>query len=730
MYITALKKNVSLQFRMKKGVILHIFFLIIVSYNCFASRQTQTDTIVNRTMNAAEKYNDLVEHYSAEVYTRTYVETVKKNFFYKYTHLIPRFVLHDPKNDEAVIETISDLRYDFPNTYVQDIRYVSGTLTGRKDIEMIPFELLNINIYGETTNDESFFMPTRFSTAKYYRYELYQTFTENNKTYYNIHYTPIYENTKLLKGSFIVEHGTWRIIFFRGEGLGIFSDFSFEMTMGNEWITNYLPVRFTIYQTVAYLGNVLAGRHLATIKYNDIQLRQIKETPRSLNISDTYKVRLDSVPVRSDSVFWEKMRPIPLQAMERDVISRYISHQKERTNNVRIDTLSGVQRAQQVAQRMVMNSSYKYRSTRIGYSGLLNPLMLGYSSRDGVTYRQKLSFNIDLKHGRTVGINAFAGYMFRRKEFFTDFTTSWNYDPYHLGSATFSVGNGNPTYSSLFVDQIRDSLKNKGLTFEDISLNYYKDYYFKLYNTLEAANGLLLQTGIDYHIRKSKNNQIKLRSLSSDSEPIAGLFGTKRSFAPFVRISWTPMQYYRYEGRQKIYERSAFPTFKLELSRSFLDILGSTSQYNRIEFDISQHIPFGLRHSLQYHVGAGKFINQRTEYFADFVYFSKNNFPENWNDGLGGNFNLLSRDLYNASDSYIQGHIMFEAPFLILKNIDFASDFADKERIYLSQLHTPQITSYTELGYGIGNRFFNAGFFCSFHKTQFKQLGVRAAFEL
>ncbi len=108
-----------------------------------------------------------------------------------------------------------------------------------------------------------------FSTAKYYRYSLYQTFTENSKTYYNIQYTPIYENTKLLKGSFIVEHGTWRIIFFRGEGLDIFSDFSFEMTMGDEWITNYLPVHFTIYQTVSYLGNVLAERHLANIKYSE-----------------------------------------------------------------------------------------------------------------------------------------------------------------------------------------------------------------------------------------------------------------------------------------------------------------------------------------------------------------------------------------------------------------------------------------------------------------------------
>jgi len=717
---------------MKKGLILQILLLIVFTFNSFAMESTlPIDTIMKRAMNAAEKYNNLIDNYTAEVYTRTYVETVKKNFFYKYTHLIPQFVLHDPDNDAAVIETISDFRFEYPKSYVQDIRHVTGTLTGRKDIDMIPFELLNINIYGETTNDESFFMPIRFNTSRYYRYTLYQTITENEKTYYNIHFTPIYENTKLLKGYFIVEKGTWRVIFFKGEGVDIFSDFSFEMTMGDEWITNYLPVNFTIYQTASYLGNVLASRHLATITYRDIGLRQILEPVKSLNISDTYKVRLDSVPIRSDALFWDEHRPLPLQEREKDVITRHMQQQIAKgAEKAESDTLNGSRIAQQMAQRMVVNSNYKYKSTRIGYSGLFNPLMLGYSSRDGVTYRQKLSFNIDLHRNRSLRVNAFAGYMFRRKEFFTDLTTSWNYEPFHLGTASFSVGIGNPTYSSLFVDQIKERLENQGLSFEDISLRYYKDYYFKLFNTYELINGLLLQTGVDYHIRKSKNKPLMLRAVSDVVDPIENLFGTKKSFAPYIRLSWTPVQYYRYEGRQKIHERSVFPTFKVELSRSFLDILGSTSQYNRIEFDISQNIQTGLMNSLQYHLGAGMFINQETEYFADFVYFSKNNFPENWNDGLGGNFNLLSRALYNASDSYIQAHMLFETPFLLLKNIPFVSDFADKERIYLSQLYTPQIISYTEFGYGIGNRFFNAGIFGSFHKTDFKQIGVRAAFEL
>ncbi|MGI6074340.1 MAG: DUF5686 family protein [Fermentimonas sp.] len=717
-------------------VIVGIFLFACVSAS-FGEGDLPLDTILRRTMFAAEKYNNLVESYTAEVYTRTYVKALKHNFLYKYTHFIPQFVLHDPKDDEALIETISNFEYDFPNNYVRDIKYVTGTLTKKKDIDMIPLELLHLNIYGETSNEESFFMPVRFKTKKYYTYTLLSTFESEGKTYYNIEFVPIYENNKLLQGSFVVENGTWRIVSFNGEGVDIFSTFSVDMEMGHEWVTNYLPEDFVIHQKTSYLGNVLTSRHIAHIDYKDIELRSNTEPVETLNISDFYRVRLDSVPVINDSTFWIERRPVPLQAVEKSVMDDYNARQQAKMDELRReanDTLNGNGKAaKEFAQLMVMNSRYQYKTMKIGYSGLLNPLMIGYSSRDGVTYRQKLAFNVDLSHYRTLRMNAFAGYVFNKRELITDLTTSFNYDPYRLGSVTLSVGNGTPTYSSTFVKTIQDRLDKQGLeemTFDDISENYYNDYYLKAFNTYEPTNGVLFQTGLEYHIRKSKRSKQHFRSaITEEEEPISDLFGTKRSFAPFIRLSITPKQYYRYEGRQKIYVRSPYPTFKVELSQSIEDVLRSNSSYTRVEVDMSHIIPLGLMHTFQYHVGAGKILNQKTEYFTDFVYFARNNFPERWKDGLGGVFNLLNRDLFNASDTYVQCHLMLESPFLFLQKIRLISDFAEKERFYVSQLYTPQIKSYTELGYGIGNRFFNAGVFGSFHQAKFWHLGMRAAFE-
>lgn len=722
-------KFVCLCFGMKVKIII-LIALLFATFRLFPREAVSCDTVLKRTMDAAERYNGLVEKYEAQVYMRTYVQTLKKNLLYKYTHYVPRFVLHNPNEDESVIETISTLKYEYPNKYVQNIEYVSGTLTRKKDIELIPFNLLNINIYGESTNDESFFMPLRKSTAKYYRYKLKNEYTENERTYYTVEFAPIYEIPNLIKGYFVVERGTWRIVRFKGEGLDFFSDFSFEMKMGEHWIMNFLPVDVVIYHTTSYLGNKVASRYLAQIEYKNIVLREsFEKKQKELNISDYYKIRVDSVPLFNDTVFWKQKRPIPLQAAEKEVLDTFYMRQ-QRKMQTQHDTLVLNKNILYFAQFMLKDSEYNYGGTRIGYGGLLNPSLVGYSSIDGITYKQRVSFHFTLPRFQSLELNAFAGYMFKRKELFTDITTTWNYDPARLSSLTLAMGNGNPTYSSLFVKQIQDSLINKGLHFEDVAVNYFKDYYFRLFNTFEPTNGLLVSSGLEYHIRKGQRPKKELRGVTTNTEHIEDMFGTRRSFAPFIRLSWTPEQYYRYQGNQKVYVRSRYPTFQIEMTKSFKNILGSTSDFYRVEMDVSQEIPFGLMRTFNYHIGAGRFTNTKTEYFADFIYFAKNNFPENWKDGIGGNFNLLRRHLYNASDLYVQAHFMLETPFLFLKNIRFLSELTDRERLYFSQLYTPQIQSYSEIGYGVGSKYFKGGVFASFHKLSFRQIGFRATIEL
>ena len=729
----------QLQLHTMKKVILYIFILLLsTNFKTFAQQDESIDTIMEKSMKAAESYSEVVEECDAEIYMRMYVETLKRNFFYRYTHLIPNFVLHNRNGNEGLFEIISDLKFNYPNNYTVDIKNLSGTFH-QKDIEkMLPSSLVHLNVYNKMSSNERFFMPLREESKKYYQYELKRTFIHNGDTYYTISFTPIYKTPKLLEGTIVLEKDTWRVMQFVCEGVDLASEFSIELYMGNTKATEMLPVNAVVHQKFSYLGNVVTNRCLVNINYRLIQLNEKRKKKINLNISNFYKVRLDSVPLKNDPEYWEKERKIPLQAKEQDLIDEFlIKKEKEEQEELAKDTANNKNNAVAWAKTMVRNSRYKYKNTSISYSGAFNPFMLGYSSFDGLTYRQKIGINYELKRQTNIEMNAFVGYMFKRKELFTNLTTTWNYNPTHLGKLSLSLGNGNKTYSSRYLEEVQDSLKNSGLNLEDMDFEYYNDYYLRLHNTVEVSNGFTLGTGIDFHIRKAANEQLddlninqSILKLNNDTEEITKMYKPQKIFAPTLTLSWTPEQYYRFDGRQKIYVRSPYPTVKLSLSKGIRGVLGSTSGYNRVELDLSQNIQLNLMKSVQYHIGMGFFSNQKSEYFTDFDFFSKRNFPDTWDDGIGGVFNLLDRRFYNASDTYVQNHIMYESPFLILNLVPAISKGVVTERLYLSHLYNPYIRSYTELGYGIGNSYFNAAVFGSFHKLKFHEIGFKVSLNI
>ena len=698
-------------------------------------------------MKAAETYAEAVEEYDAEVYMRVYVETLKKNWLYRYTHLIPNFVMHNRKGDEGVIEVLSDLKFTYPNNYTADIKNLSGTFTQKNITEMLPINLINLNVYSEMSANELFFMPLRETSKKYYRYELKRTFTQNGTTFCTISFTPIYKSPKLLEGTFVIEKDSWRVMQFVSEGIDLASEFSIELNMGNSESTKMLPVSAVIHQKFSYLGNVVTNRNLVNINYKSIKLNPKREKEKNLNLSNFFKVRLDSVPIQNNSLFWEKSRKIPLQAKEKELLDEFYleqSREKEKqAAKMGKDSLNdNKNNTMEWAKTMVMDSRYKYKATSITYGGIFNPTLFGYSSFDGLTYGQEVKVNYELKRQSSLEFNAFVGYMFKRKELFTDISASWNYNPTHLGRLSISVGNDNKTYSSIFLQEIQDSLVNNGLNIKDLAFDYYKNYYLRIYNTVEVANGFSIGTGLDYHIRDATDNKVDesaiISSISMDNtalngngtEGITKLFKRRKTFAPVLTLTWTPEQYYRFERRQKIYVRSRFPTMKVQFSKGLKGVLGSASEYNRLEFDISQNIQLDLMKSFQYHIGMGFFSNQKSEYFTDFEYFAKRNFPDTWDDGIGGVFNLLDRQFYNASDTYIQNHFMYESPFIILNLVPVLAKGVVTERLYLSHLFNPYIRSYAEFGYGIGNNFLNAAIFGSFHKLKFHEVGFKVSLNI
>lgn len=707
-----------------------IIWFMMMAFSVFGKESATIDSVLHQTMTFSQKYSEAIDSYDADVYLRTYSNTEKKNFLYKYLYRIPNFVLYDHKSNNAIIETMNEVHYRYPDNYAFDVHDANGTLVSSENIFMIPYNFLNINIYSKYTNDKRFFMPLRFSTKKYYRYTLVDVYKQNGTNYFKVKYMPKISSSKLLTGCFTVQGSTWLITDFYGEGKDMLLDFSIQIKMGTNSLEKILPKQFKITRTHYFLGNNITNTYRAKVDYISIKAMEKSHYKKTFNVGNTYRLHLDSMAVIRKKSFWKERDSLPMTDGEKALFlklqeTKSLEEEYEHKHHLFYNN----QTARVITQSIVANTNYYYKKTEINYSGLLNPAMISYSTASGVLYKLNLGFTSNFQFDRQLHVSASASYAVKYNDLLADISMLFIYNPKHFGNLSLSCGEGNRSFSSSFIQQVQDSLTLYGLKFNDLFKNSYKDYYAGLHNNIEVINGLQLTTNVDYHIRRAFYISNPNEVMNNDSKDQL-LQNMREYFIPSISITWTPAQYYRMEGYTKIYDHSFFPTFKVDYAHCFRGILGSNAEYDKIEADINQNIGLGLTKTLQYHIGGGMYLRTITDYFADFSYFSRYNFPNNWNDKMGGIFNLLPYDAYNASNYYIQAHARFETPFLLFALFPQLPFGILNERLYLSELNTAYLPSYTEIGYGVGNRFVNVGVFVSFVKTKYTNIGAKFVFLL
>ena len=421
---------------------------------------------------------------------------------------------------------------------------------------------------------------------------------------------------------------------------------------------------------------------------------------------------------------FNRIRPIPLSEWEDSLYQSFDKrHQiqvqdtlkKEETKFQKNLTYIG-----QIGDALI--SSYDIDITKIGSincSPLINPLLVSYSHSNGISYRQEFKYNKLFHDGRLLHIVPQIGYNFTKKELYAQMDAEYIYNPSKHGSITFGIGNGNRIYSSIVLDQLKE-IPDSIFSFDGLNLDYFKDVYLNVAHNIEIINGLNLWTGISMHWRHTK---------SSPEVEARGVRSQYNSFAPRIRIEWTPGMYYYMNGKRKINVGSRFPTFVADYERG-IQLMKHSGKYERLEFSAEQKIRFRQLHTIAYHIGGGFFTNQDDMYFVDYVNFANRNLPQGWNDDMGGTFQMLDGRWYNASRHYFRGNMTYETPFLLLYPVTRLLSFIQKERIYAGILFMPHLNPYIELGYGIGTHLFDGGVFIGNEKGRFTSVGFKFTFEL
>lgn len=697
------------------------------------------DSILNNIFEFSPFYSKIVDEYKADLYLKGRVQVHKSNKLVRY---IPSMFRLEKGVNDYIIESLSEMHYTAPDIYNRKVKAMSSTFPRNKGELTDLTDFLNLNIYSSSIMTDKLLSPLDKESAKYYTYLLDSIVGNSDNQIYKIRVIPKFKGTQLVSGYIWVSDEIWTIREVYFEGKFDMIEFKLRNIMGEEGDEEFLPVKLNLDINFKFMGNHLEMNADAWVKYNMVQFykggeRRKSQKKHSHDLTEFYQLTSDSTEMTTDKEKFNSLRPIPLSPKED---SLYLQYQ------LRQDTINLEQPVEDKGKKSaefwgqlgdVLISSYNVNLAGLGSikcSPLINPVMLDYSHSRGVSYRQRFKFNKLFPDDKLLRIIPQIGYNFTKKELYVKGDLEYLYWPEKLGSIEVNAGNGNRIYSSVVLDKLK-ALPDSSLNFNEMDLDYFKDVYLNVFHNIEPVNGLFIKAGVSVHWRYLMDKtHLQLKDFMTQAG--GGMLqdldirSEYNSFAPRIRIEWTPNMYYYMNGRRKMNVGSSMPTFILDYERGFKGIFNSNDEHERVEFDVQQKIKLNQIRTISYRAGFGLFTKKDNIYFVDFVNFSRSNLPEGWNDEIGGTFQLLDRRWFNSSRQYWRGHVAYESPFILLRPLNRWLGMIQQERLYGGLLFMPHLNPYVELGYGIGTHIFDAGVFVSSINGKFDTVGFKFTFEL
>ena len=700
------------------------------------------DSILQNIFEFSPFYSKIVDEYKADVYIKGRVRVHKSNKLVKY---IPSMFRLEKGVNDYLVESLSEMHYTAPDIYNRKVKAMSSTFPRNRGELTDLTDFLNMNIYSSSIMTDKLLSPLDEESSKFYTYLLDSIADEDDSRKYKITIIPKFKGTQLVNGYIWVSDEVWTIREVYFEGKFDMIEFKLRNVMGEEGNEEFLPVHLNLDINFRFMGNHLAMKAEAWVKYDMVNFyqggeRRKSQKKHSHDLTEFYELTSDSTSAITDYEKFKELRPIPLTDDEEFL---YLKH---RIRNGKIDWIFEEQANKPEPKKStvfwgqlgdMLISSYNVNLAGLGSvrcSPLINPVMLDYSHTHGISYRQRFKFNKLFPNDRLLRIVPQVGYNFTKKELYVKGDMEFQYWPEKRGGLEVGAGNGNRIYSSVVLDKLQ-SLPDSSFNFKNMELDYFKDIYLNVFHNLEPVNGLFIKAGVSMHWRHLMD---KSKLMLNDFIQQAGggilsnmdIRADYNSFAPRLRIEWTPGMYYYMNGRRKMNVGSSFPTFILDYERGFKGIFNSNDEHERVEFDVQQKIKLNQIRTLSYRAGFGMFTRMDNIYFVDFVNFKRSNIPEGWNDEIGGTFQLLDRQWYNSSRQYWRGHVAYESPFILLRPFNRWLGMIQQERLYGGILFMPHLNPYVELGYGIGTHIFDAGVFVSSINGKFDTVGFKFTFEL
>jgi hypothetical protein len=759
-----------------------------------ASGEDPAYWIMRKTIGLANYHLNEVLKYHAEIYIKGSAIAEKIPRALQRRIQVENF---NVKEDEAyMLESFNEVWFTAPDDYKMRVIASQNTLPGYTD-NINPMDYINASLYQQEI--EGVISPLARNAFSHYRYEFEGTFLEGAHIINKIKVIPKRKSQQLVRGTLFIVEDIWCLHSSDLSVNTLAGTIYLQQLYANVIMDAWLPVSHKMQVDLDIIGVKAKATYVSSLEYLEVTLnpnlpetyftsmnpaweepeetdevkpelskdqqkinellkkeelsnRDVqklsrlmeKETadaaPEDMDLSDELdqtrtKFSVEEDALKTDSLYWNQIRPIPLTPEEHLTIRQRDSIMGTAVRTTSSDTsrISPDRRRKKPVRWIATGHRYNWNKGRIRFShgGLFDPDMLGYNTVDGLHYGQDLTFNLKLDSAHILRSWFKASYAFHRKAPMI----TWNWDLLYAPMARAKVALYFSYTSSDFnghsgIPKFTNAMYT--LFLRENYLKKYENIDATLYNRIDLANGLVLTTSAIY----MKQNQLFNNSDFSfffwdrkdftDNTPWTypaddpSLANNQKLMAD-VRLDYTPRHYYYIQNGRKEMRDSRWPTFTLEYRHAIPLESTGWADFNVISTEIKHSRDIGLLSALDWSLGSGYFLGNKSIHFSDFHHFKSSPL---YIDMAGLDDALMLMDYYEAStaDYWFNAGARFSTSYLLLKFLPWFSERLWKESLGITYVYTPQAPHYVELGYSLNEIFFlvDLGVYTAFQEGQFK----------
>jgi len=540
-------------------------------------------------------------------------------------------MLDTNSNVILVTETISDFFKGDKKEWKEKI--ISSKISGdKKGYSQLSSLFTKLDFYNNYLSmGKKMISPISSNAFLFYKYELLGTFTDNNgNTINKIKVIPKRKYDPVFSGIIFITDEIWNIY-----GLDLLTtskntnislldtiiikqDFKQLSNKKNDWA---LLSQYSNFQ-IGLIGFKAKGYH--TRNFISYELNQ--DFPD--NFFNNIKVKIEEQSNKRDSLYWEKIRPIPLGVKERKGYIKMDSIEKVSSSKKYLDSMDRADNKLDIINLLTIyqhNNSYNQSFWSI-YSPILNldfnPVQ-GFSSGLDFIYKKSwdnmsyIKFKTSFRYG------------FSDKQVLPKLSISQMLDNKYKFKYKFEIGR---SYFQPSDYNLVNRMFNMQVALFD-GINYVKLYdkkYANLYLGRRFNHGLESDLTIDFSIRNILKNHSDF-SFITDHYYKNNIFNDgnvlkfKNKLNLKFRISFRPGTKYIETPYELKPMYSKYPTFFLNYNKA-ISINNTYASYDLLKIGLKGYLQTGILGYSTFYIEGGKFLSKSKVDIIDDYYFGGNQF--------------------------------------------------------------------------------------------------------